>query len=112
FRSFLYPAVRHLAIAARRKSGRLQFANEETLAALAAPPPAATTDTTRDALRVVVAALPVAQRDVLILRFVDGFSLNEIAEALEIPLGTVKSRLHHALDFLRRDEQTRKFFEQ
>jgi RNA polymerase sigma-70 factor (ECF subfamily) len=49
---------------------------------------------------------------VLLLRFVDGFSLNEIAEALEIPLGTVKSRLHHALDSLRQDGRTRKFFEQ
>jgi RNA polymerase sigma-70 factor (ECF subfamily) len=59
-----------------------------------------------------VAALPAAHREVLMLRFVDGFSLNEIAGALEIPLGTVKSRPHHALDSLRQDEQTKKFFEE
>ena len=45
------------------------------------------------------------------LRFVDGLSLAEVAEAMDIPLGTVKSRLHHALQTLRQDERTRKFFE-
>jgi DNA-directed RNA polymerase specialized sigma24 family protein len=44
------------------------------------------------------------------MRFVDGFSLNEIAVSLDIPLGTVKSRLHHALARLRKDPRTRTFF--
>ena len=40
--------------------------------------------------------LPAAQREVLMLRFVDVyFSLQQIAEALAVPLGTVKSRLHN-----------------
>ena len=69
-------------------------------------------DSDRDPLAEVVTTLPPAHQEVLLLRFVDGFSLNEIAEALEIPLGTVKSRLHHALDSLRQDGRTRKFFEQ
>lgn len=112
FRSFLYPAVRHLALAARRKAGRLQSADDDAVEELPAPPPANTGDAARDALAGIVAALPAAHREVLMLRFVDGLSLNEIAEALEIPLGTVKSRLHHALDSLRQDEQTKKFFEQ
>src|SRR6185436_651671 len=111
-RSFLFPAVRNLGIAARRKAGRLQSAGDDTLAALPAPVPANSADTVRDTLGVVVAALPAAHREVLLLRFVDGLSLNEIAAALDIPLGTVKSRLHHALDSLRQDEQARKFFEQ
>ncbi|MHB8524041.1 MAG: sigma factor-like helix-turn-helix DNA-binding protein [Limisphaerales bacterium] len=38
------------------------------------------------------------------LRFVGGLRLGEIARAMGIPLGTVKSRLHHALQILRRDE--------
>jgi DNA-directed RNA polymerase specialized sigma24 family protein len=42
---------------------------------------------------------------------VDGLSLAEIAEAMEIPLGTVKSRLHTALETLRHDKRTREFFE-
>lgn len=37
------------------------------------------------------------QRIVVFLRFYQDLSLNEIAEALEIPPGTVKSRLHYGL---------------
>ena len=44
-----------------------------------------------------LAELPDAQRDVVLLRYFEGRSEPEIAEALEIPRGTVKSRLHHAL---------------
>ena len=35
-----------------------------------------------------------------------------ITETLEIPLGTVKSRLHHAVRMLRDDPRTRRFFEE
>lgn len=111
FRSFLYPAVRNLALAARRKAERLQSADGE-LPEIEAPAPAPTGNTTRDQLAAVVSALPEAHREVLLLRFVDGLSLNEIADALEIPLGTVKSRLHNALETLRRDERTKEFFGQ
>ena len=110
-RSFLYPAVRNLALATRRKAERLQSEDGE-LPELEAPTPAPTGDTARDQLAAVVAALSEAHREVLLLRFVDGLSLNEIAEALEIPLGTVKSRLHNALDALRRDQRTKEFFDQ
>ena len=48
-----------------------------------------------------VRSLSGEQREVALLRFVDGMSLQEIAEALDIPLGTVKSRLHHLLSRLR-----------
>jgi RNA polymerase sigma-70 factor (ECF subfamily) len=109
--SFLYPAVRNLAIAARRKAERLQSEDGE-LPELEAPSPAPTGDAARDQLASVVSALPESHREVLLLRFVDGLSLNEVAEALEIPLGTVKSRLHNALDVLRRDGRTKKFFQQ
>lgn len=37
----------------------------------------------------------------LTLRFKDGFSIDEMAEALGIPAGTVKSRLHYAKQRLR-----------
>ncbi len=40
--------------------------------------------------------LPDAQRALLLLRFVDDFSLAEIARITDVPVGTVKSRLHHA----------------
>ena len=46
--------------------------------------------------------LPVPQRAVLLLRFVENFSLEEIARITNAPMGTVKSRLHHAKRALRR----------
>jgi RNA polymerase sigma-70 factor (ECF subfamily) len=40
--------------------------------------------------------LPPPQRSVLLLYFVEGFSLGEIVEITGVALGTVKSRLHYA----------------
>jgi RNA polymerase sigma-70 factor (ECF subfamily) len=40
-------------------------------------------------------------RQVIYLRFFLGLTLDETAEALSLPLGTVKSRLSRALDRLR-----------
>ncbi|MDI6894188.1 MAG: RNA polymerase sigma factor [Bacillota bacterium] len=48
-----------------------------------------------------VSRLPPEQRVVLVLRFYEGLSLGEVARALGIPVGTVKSRLHHAIRSLR-----------
>jgi len=110
FRSFLYPAVRNLSIAARRKAERLQSGDDDTLERIAAPPPSGDADSSRAQLSVVLANLPDPQREVLLLRFVDGLSLDEIAAALEVPTGTVKSRLHNALAALREDQRTKNFF--
>ena len=46
--------------------------------------------------------LPIAQRSVLLLHFVEDFSLEEIAEISRAPVGTVKSRMHHAKQTLRK----------
>lgn len=43
-----------------------------------------------------LARLPISQRVVLVLRTREGLSEQEIAAALGIPAGTVKSRLHRA----------------
>lgn len=44
-----------------------------------------------------VDSLPPHLREILLLSYFQGFSYNQIAESLEIPLGTVKSRLHTAV---------------
>ena len=47
--------------------------------------------------------LDAEHRIVVLLRFWQDLSLDEIADRLDVPLGTVKSRLHYALRALRTD---------
>jgi RNA polymerase sigma-70 factor (ECF subfamily) len=46
--------------------------------------------------------LPLPQRSVLLLHFIEDFSLEQIAEITATPIGTVKSRLHYAKRALRK----------
>lgn len=50
-----------------------------------------------------ISKLEYKQRATLVLFYLHEFSLAEIAEIMECPLGTVKSRLHHARESLRRE---------
>ena len=42
-----------------------------------------------------VSTLPLAQRVVVVLYYLNDLSLQEVADILDVPLGTVKSRLHY-----------------
>jgi RNA polymerase sigma-70 factor (ECF subfamily) len=53
------------------------------------------------ALGTALAALPERDRAVILLREVEGLAYEEIAEILEVPLGTLKARLHRAREHLR-----------
>jgi RNA polymerase sigma-70 factor, ECF subfamily len=55
----------------------------------------------RDLLERGLRRLTDGQQAILILHFYIGLSPNEAAEALDIPVGTAKSRLHYAIDALR-----------
>ena len=55
-----------------------------------------------DAMRQAMTQLPDKHQTVLLLRFFEDASLPEIAAALGCSVGTVKSRLHHGLEKLRR----------
>jgi RNA polymerase sigma factor (sigma-70 family) len=63
---------------------------------LAASDPRVPIDAGLDARR-LLAALPEAQRAVVILRHLHDLGEDEVAAILDIPRGTVKSRLHHAM---------------
>ena len=47
-------------------------------------------------LRAAIAALPTPFRETLVLRDIEGLDYREIAEATEVPIGTVMSRLARA----------------
>ena len=55
-----------------------------------------------------VARLPEPFREVLELRLREELSYGQIAQVLEIPVGTVRSRLHHAVQRLRESLLTRR----
>jgi RNA polymerase sigma-70 factor (ECF subfamily) len=55
----------------------------------------------RDAIGRALATLPTDQRAVVVLRYWRDLSLEEISDRLDLPLGTVKSRLHYALQAMR-----------
>lgn len=55
----------------------------------------------RDRVREALALLPGEQREVVELAYYGGLSQAEIAERLELPVGTVKSRARLALEKLR-----------
>jgi RNA polymerase sigma-70 factor (ECF subfamily) len=55
----------------------------------------------REIVREGILGLSDKHRAVVILYYLEGRSLQETADALGLPLGTVKSRLHHALRDLR-----------
>ena len=71
----------------------LSLKSEETR-----PPAQAESDETAELIREFVDELPPHHRDVLVLRYLEDYSYKEISEALDCSIGTVKSRIHYALD--------------
>jgi len=96
--TFLYPAVRNLAIASGRKRRR-SIGGSEMLEEL--PQDSASAPNTGEDIAAVLSSLTDDHREILLLRFVDGLNQSEIAKRLDVPVGTVKSRLHHAVRILR-----------
>ena len=64
--------------------------NDET------PEAALIAKTDAEYLRTAIAALPTPFRETLVLRDIEGLDYREIAEATEVPIGTVMSRLARA----------------
>jgi RNA polymerase sigma-70 factor (ECF subfamily) len=103
--SWFYVVAKRRALRLRERSVRSQGELDPEVLAIPDTAPESTDD-----LRRLLERLPGAQQEVLVLRFLDGWDLRSIADALEIPLGTIKSRLHNALAALREDPECRRYF--
>jgi RNA polymerase sigma-70 factor (ECF subfamily) len=107
FRTWLYRIGRNAALDARRRKAR-EVPLEE------APPGDLVDDSDEDSeaqfremdvelLHRALGRIASLHREVLTLRFLEGFSYEDIARVVECPLGTVGSRLHHARRALRHE---------
>ena len=95
FRRWAYRIVTHKATDWIRRNRQTRHRSREldanTTPARIDPSPGPAEEAQR-----LLARVPFDQRTILALRYVDDCSTAEIAEILDIPEGTVKSRLHHA----------------
>jgi RNA polymerase sigma-70 factor (ECF subfamily) len=113
-RPWLYTIATHQAIDALRRTNRHQALSldqnqkelpdgevRSLLDLLEAPGPGpldqAQADERRERVRAAVDRLPDFLRQVVVLAYYQGLKYREIAGILDIPVGTVKSRLHAAL---------------
>jgi len=99
FRTWLFRITRHRAIDTLRRRKRerelLVEPNEEIVAGVAEEE---IDEPGIDwaAMERALAGIPPAHREVLLLRYRDELSYQEIAVVVGCPLGTVRARLHHA----------------
>ncbi len=100
FRTFLYPVVRNISLNHLKKSRRMIGGDEgdSYISSIHAPE---VNQAHHQDFTVMIGNLSQDHREILLLRFVDGMTLPEIAKLVAIPEGTAKSRLHHALAALR-----------
>ncbi len=93
-RAWLFGAARNIAGGARRRLRRWTSAPLPNVVPERAAQPA---DPRGDIVRSELRALSAKHREALEMRLRDDLSYAEIAEALGLPLGTVRSRIHYAV---------------
>jgi len=58
---------------------------------------------TRGYVEEAISSLPLSHRTVIVMYYVNNLSLQEIADILVLPVGTVKSRLHYGRHALKEE---------
>ena len=102
FRNWVYRIATNVALDVLRRERDTADIDAVLLAASRSNPEVVVERNERaEQVRRAVLALSPASRVVLILREYEGLSYNEIADTLDIPLGTVMSRLNYARATLR-----------
>lgn len=100
-RTWLYRITVRTVIDHLRSRGAKAFESTDMDTLASAPAEANSETEERKLVREAVAQLDEAHRAVVVLHYFEDQALGEIAAILEIPLGTVKSRLHFAKEKLR-----------
>ena len=102
FSTWLFQIALNLCRSAMRRGMNREFIPLEDAPDLAQDPDVDAESLIRaQQVRKMVASLPEKMREVVVLRYYNDKNEQEIAEILDCPLGTVKSRLHRAAIFLR-----------
>lgn len=96
-RAYLFGVARNLSLEAYRERAMAELPVE-----LPFEPSESRADARLDQMREAILKLTPALREVLELRLQSELSYDEIAMVLAVPVGTVRSRLHHAVKQLRR----------
>ena len=99
FRTWLYRTTRHRAVDFLRKRKREQELVDDVAIEWIQEGGEADDDMVDfdlSTLDSALKAIPPPQREVMLLRYRDGMSYNEIALVVGCPVGTVRTRLHHA----------------
>jgi RNA polymerase sigma-70 factor (ECF subfamily) len=103
-RAWLIAIMRHLQGKRWRARGRARMVSDDEVDLAGTIPfePPVPEDLTDTEVLGALAALPRAFQEVLLLADVQELSYKEIAATLQIPVGTVMSRLHRARQMMRR----------
>lgn len=101
-RAWLVTILHHLRANRVRKQGRapLGDGDDERLQTVPSDPPIAQTLTDEDLLA-ALGRIPPQHQQVILLCDIEELSYKEIASALDVPIGTVMSRLHRGRGLLR-----------
>ena len=102
-RAWLVTILYHLNSKRRHKSGQLKLVEDtaEQIAQTVAYVPAIPEELKDEEILRALERLPQAFRDVVVLTDVEEFSYKEVAEFLQVPIGTVMSRLSRGRKLLR-----------
>lgn len=102
-RAWLTQILYHLNSNRKRKLGRMKIVEdtEEMIAETVAFEPEIPQNVTDEEVLAALEKVPQSFREIVILADVEEFAYREIAEMLQIPAGTVMSRLHRGRKMLR-----------
>jgi len=100
-RAWLFTILHRVRTDAFRRAGRSPRTTELTDDGPAVPAPQEALASGGEVIERALAALPEAYRVAVILRDVEDLSYDEIARVLDVPIGTVMSRIHRGRGLLR-----------